>query len=58
MRGHGPSSNAARAAATAASTSSRPARGTVAHARAVYGSTVSNVAPETASTHSPPTRFW
>ena len=48
------SSNAARAARTAASTSSGPARGTVAHGRPVNGSTVSNVSPERAGTHSPP----
>ena len=47
-------SNASRAARTAASTSSAPARGIVAHGCAVYGLMLSKVAPERASTHSPP----
>ena len=47
-------SNAPRAARTAASTSSAPARGIVAHGCAVNGLTLSKVAPERASTHSPP----
>src|SRR4051794_30178673 len=47
-------SNAPRAARTAASTSSAPARGIVAHGSAVYGLMLSKMAPERASTHSPP----
>ena len=49
--GHGPSSNARRAARTARSTSSGPLCGTVVMTCSVAGSTVSNRRPETDSTH-------
>jgi hypothetical protein len=48
-----PSSKAARAAATARSTSTRPALATVAWAWPVEGSTVSKVSPPAASTDVP-----
>ena len=45
IRGHGPSSNARRAAVTARSASAAPPSATVAHGSRVHGSTESNVAP-------------
>ena len=49
----GITSHAARAAPTAASTSSGPARGSSAHARPENGLTVANVEHDRASTHAP-----
>jgi hypothetical protein len=54
MRGHGPSSNAWRAAATARSTSSTPALAMRPTGSLVVGVTVSNVSPVAAGTFSPP----
>ena len=54
MRGHGPSSNARRAAATARSTSSTPALAMRPTGSFVVGLTVSNVSPLAAGTFSPP----
>jgi hypothetical protein len=53
VRGHTPSSNARRAAATARSMSGSAASATVAMVAAVEGSTTSKRRPETGSTHSP-----
>src|SRR5690349_23801426 len=53
MRGHGPLSNAARAARTARSTSSTPASATTVIGSSVAGFDVVNVRPEAASTASP-----
>lgn len=53
MRGQGPSSNAALAAATAASASTAPGAGTVATTSSVEGITTSIVPVPAGSTHSP-----
>src|ERR1700687_1135508 len=52
--GQSPSVKALCAARAARSTSAGPARGMSAHGFPVYGLTLSKVAPEAASTHSPP----
>jgi len=54
MRGHGPSSNARRAAATARSMSSVVASGTLAMVSSVRGEITSSVSRPVDATHSPP----
>ncbi len=58
MRGHGPSSNAVRAAAIARRASSAAPRATLAYTSPVEGSSVSNVLPSAASTSSPAISIW
>src|SRR5512136_2302868 len=58
MRPQGPSSNAARAAATARRTSSASASATRAKTSAVAGFRSSKVFPEAASTQRPPINNW
>jgi hypothetical protein len=54
IRGHGPSSNARRAAPTALSMSAALASGTRAMTSSVWGDTTSMVAEVAGATHSPP----
>ena len=54
IRGHGPSSNARRAAATALSMSAGLASGTRAMTSSVWGEVTSMVADVAGATHSPP----